>query len=351
MGRDPRGWFRACSNRQGADVIGKVLITGGAGFIGGFLARTLAEHGAQVHVLDNLSRGRADAFLRGLQDRYGVEVFMRDLADPDATRQLPDDYRLIFHLAAVLGVQNVLDRPYETLRDNVALLARVIELARRQKALDRFLFTSTSEVYAGSLLHFSMPVPTPEDFPLALPALDHPRTSYMLSKVYGEAMVAHSGLPFTVFRPHNIYGPRMGLLHVIPQLIEKAYRAKPGAAIEVFSVDHRRTFCYIDDAIAMMVAAARSPNCLRQVLNLGREAPEVAIGEVASIVIATVGKPLTVRPAPVTAGSPSRRAPSMARMTAATGVVAKVTLEQGVGLAYDWYRDHVFSGLETEVAR
>src|SRR5262249_43515107 len=149
--------------------------------------------------------------------------------DPAAVKQLPNDYSLIFHLAAVLGVQNVLDRPYETLRDNVALLDRVVELARRQHALERFVFTSTSEVYAGSLLHLNMPVPTPEDFPLALPALDHPRTSYMLSKVYGEALVVHSGLPFTVLRPHNIYGPRMGLLHVIPQLLEKAHLAKPGS--------------------------------------------------------------------------------------------------------------------------
>jgi nucleoside-diphosphate-sugar epimerase len=244
-----------------------------------------------------------------------------------------------------------LDRPYETLRGNVALLARAIELARGQKGLARFLFTSTSEVYAGSLQHLDMPVPTPEAFPLALTALEHPRTSYMLSKIYGEAMVIHSGLPFTIFRPHNIYGPRMGLLHVIPQLLEKAHRAAPGAAIEVFSVDHRRSFSYIDDAVAMMIAGAENSACRDQVLNLGREAPEIAIGDLARIVIATVGKPLTIKPTAVTAGSPSRRAPSMARMTALTGVSAQVAVEQGVDLTYAWYRDHVFGGLETEVAR
>jgi nucleoside-diphosphate-sugar epimerase len=328
----------------------KVLITGGAGFIGGFLAKALAERGAEVQVLDNLSRGRPDGFLRGLQER-GVELLKLDLIDPSTIEQLPGDYDLIFHLAAIVGVQNVLDRPYETLRDNVALLARAIELARAQKNLARFLFASTSEVYAGSLLHLEMPVPTPESFPLALTALEHPRTSYMLSKIYGEAMVAHSGLPFTIFRPHNIYGPRMGLLHVIPQLLEKAHRATPGSAIEVFSVDHRRSFCYIDDAVAMLIAAAQNPACRGQMLNLGRETPEIAIGDLAHIVIATVGKALSIKPAPVTAGSPSRRAPSMAKMMALTGVTAQVTVEQGVALTYAWYRDHVFGGLETEVAR
>jgi nucleoside-diphosphate-sugar epimerase len=332
-------------------VIGKVLITGGAGFIGGFLAKTLAEKGAHVHVLDNFSRGRPDAFLRGLQARHGIEILAHDLREPQATAHLPHDYQLIFHLAAVLGVQNVLDRPYETLRDNATLLAHVIELARRQDSLERFLFASTSEVYAGSLLYLQMPIPTPESFPLALPALEQPRTSYMLSKIYGEAMVTHSGVPFTIFRPHNIYGPRMGRLHVIPQLLEKAHKAEPGSTIEVFSVDHRRTFCYVDDAVAMMVAAAQSSKCRDQVLNLGCEQPEIAIGELAGIIIGAVGKPLMIKAAPPTAGSPSRRAPNMGRMTAATGVIARVSIEDGVHRTYDWYRSHVFSGMEAEVAR
>jgi nucleoside-diphosphate-sugar epimerase len=351
MGGDPRCGLAPRRDRQRAAVIGKVLITGGAGFIGGFLAKALAESGARVHVLDNFSRGRPDAFLRGLQDRHGIEILSYDLCEPPAIERLPRDYQLIFHLAAILGVQNVVERPYATLRDNATLLAHVIELARRQGSMERFLFTSTSEVYAGSLLHLQMPVPTPESFPLALPALEQPRTSYMLSKIYGEAMVAHSGVPFTIFRPHNIYGPRMGRLHVIPQLLEKAHKAEPGSAIEVFSVDHRRTFCYVDDAVAMMVAAAQSPNCRDQVLNLGCEKPEIAIGELARIIIDVVHKPLTIKAAPATAGSPARRAPNMERMTAATGLAARVPIEDGVRQTYDWYRSHVFSGMEAEVAR
>src|SRR5262245_9279355 len=159
VGGNPRGRCRARGYWQGSIVIGKVLITGGAGFIGGFLAKALAERGARVHVVDDFSRGRTDAFLRELQDRHGVEILSQDLRDQQASARLVRDYQLIFHLAAILGVQNVLDRPYDTLRDNITLLAHAIDLGRRQHALERFLFASTSEVYAGSLLHLQMPVP------------------------------------------------------------------------------------------------------------------------------------------------------------------------------------------------
>jgi nucleoside-diphosphate-sugar epimerase len=91
------------------------------------------------------------------------------------------------------------------------MLENVLTLARDQRDFSRFLFASTSEVYAGTLQYFGMPIPTPENTPLAMTALDEPRTSYMISKIMGEAMCQQSGLPFTIFRPHNVYGPRMGM--------------------------------------------------------------------------------------------------------------------------------------------
>lgn len=160
----------------------------------------------------------------------------------------------------------------------------------------------------------------------------------MLSKLYGEAMVRHAGIPFTIFRPHNIYGPRMGMAHVIPELILKAHNAVAGGSIEVFSVDHTRTFCFIDDAVEMMRAAVETGACRDQVLNLGSASPETKIGDLARIVIDTVGKRLDVLPQPATAGSPTRRCPDMSRMTDLTGKQAQTTLVDGVARTYDWYR-------------
>ena len=107
---------------------------------------------------------------------------------------LDKEYNLIFHLAAIIGVQYVLKAPYDVLAKNVELLENLINIANEQKQLERFVFTSTSEVYAGTLKHFSMEIPTPETTPLTITELSENRTSYMLSKIYGEALCLHSGL-------------------------------------------------------------------------------------------------------------------------------------------------------------
>lgn len=328
-----------------------VLITGGAGFIGAALASAFAARGDTVRLVDSLTRGKRDRRLDELLAQPNVTFHQRDLLHVDALADLGDDTTHVVHLAAILGVQNVLDRPAATLADNVRLLETALGFAARQRGLERFVFASTSEVYAGSLELMDMPIPTPEDTPLALPPLDQPRTSYMLSKLYGEAMVRHSRLPFTIVRPHNVYGPRMGLSHVIPQLLEKAHRAPDGGTLEVFSVEHKRTFCFIDDAVEMLVRAATTPACRDVVLNLGNETPELSIGAVAEVVVQTVGKRLTIVPRPPTPGSPARRCPDMSRMTALTGYRGRVSLEEGVRRAWDWYRAMVFEGGESEVAR
>lgn len=330
--------------------MGKILITGGAGFIGGFLGKALANQGHTVHLIDSLARGRQDRFLSDLLATERVRLFKRDMMRAGALDDLGDDYTHILHFAAILGVRNVIERPYPTLRDNVFLVETALALARRQRTLQRFLFASTSEVYAGSLEQLDMPIPTPEDTPLALPRLDQPRTAYMLSKIYGEAMVRHAGLPFTIIRPHNVYGPRMGRAHVIPQLLEKAYRGGDGGRLEVFSVDHRRTFCFIDDAVEMIVRAATTPSCEGEVLNVGSQRPEITIGELAEMIVRIVGRRLSIEAQPATAGSPTRRCPDMSRMAALTGYRAQVSLEEGVRRTYAWYRPMVFEGGETEVA-
>jgi nucleoside-diphosphate-sugar epimerase len=316
------------------------LITGGAGFIGLHLARRLLAVECEVDLVDDFSRGMRDADLAALEEEGTVRILQRDLRDPAALDDLPDAYEYVFHLAAIVGVARVVRQPYAVLADSVTMMRSVVAAARRQTALRRLVFLSTSEVYAGTLAHFTLPFPTPESTPLAVGSLAEPRTTYMLSKIYGEAMCHHADMPFTILRPHNVYGPRMGLAHVIPELLQRAHAGRH--SLEVASVDHRRTFCYVDDAVEMIWAAASSPECAGETLNIGVDEPEVSIGELAAMVVETVGKPLEIVALPPTAGSPARRCPDVARTRALTGVRPQVRLPAGIRRTYAWYRGNVF---------
>ena len=320
----------------------RVLITGGGGFIGAHLARLLTNRGDEVDLVDDLSRGRLDADLEALAERPNVRLIEADLLAPEALEVLSDDYALIFHLAAIVGVANVLDAPDRVLRRNVELLAAALQLAASQRDLKRFVFASTSEVYAGTLELGTLPLPTPEDAPLTIPDPRLPRTSYMLSKIVGEAMSFQSGLPVTVVRPHNVYGPRMGLAHVIPELLQRAHDAEDGGRLGVHSVQHRRTFCHVSDAVEMMARAARAQEGEGQTLNIGKQTPEIPIGDLAQIVIEVVDRRLEIEPLPEHPGSPARRCPDMTRTTEVTGYTARVSVEDGVRDTYDWYRPNVF---------
>ena len=161
----------------------KALITGGAGFIGYHLAKELLDNGYEVVLADNFSRGVEDKFLKDLEKDVRITFFTIDLMCQENVTKLGDDYDYIFHFAAIIGVQNVLNHAYDVLEKNVRLLFNLIELGHMQKHLNRFVFASTSEIYAGTLRYYQMEIPTPETTPLTITPLDNPRTSYMLSKI------------------------------------------------------------------------------------------------------------------------------------------------------------------------
>jgi nucleoside-diphosphate-sugar epimerase len=322
----------------------KALITGGAGFIGGHLARRLLGEGYEVVVIDNMSRGVQDETMAELARHEAFSVRIADLRDPSTLDDVGDDFTHVIHFAALLGVQNVIDRPYAVLRENVSMLETMLDLAARQTQLERFVFPSTSEVYVGTQQHFELPIPSPESTPLAVSPLDRPRTSYMLSKIYGEALVHHAGLPFTIVRPHNFYGPRMGLSHVIPQLLQRIHAAADGDEVVVYSIDHRRTFCYIDDAVTYLVRLMASPEAEGGTYNIGVQSPEVTMGELAELLVGIVGRDVSIVPGETAPGSPPRRCPDMTLAIGVTGHEPAVTLEDGVRRTWEWYRDRVFEG-------
>lgn len=323
----------------------KVLITGGAGFIGLHLANKLLNEGDQVQLIDNFARAVKDTDLEQTLTRDKINFENLDLLDSNSIDSLDKDYDVIFHLAAIIGVVHVLDRPYSVLYDNLRMLGNMIDFSRKQVNLSRFFFASTSEVYAGTLKYFDLPIPTPENTPLAVTNLSHPRTSYMLSKIYGEALCQKSGIPFTIFRPHNVYGPRMGMAHVIPEIIKKVVESGNNV-VDVYSVNHKRTFCYIEDAVRMLSLLAESNQTIGETYNIGSEDEEITMGDLAYKIIKLAGKEIQINPKPATPGSPERRCPNLSKLVQVVSYNKKYPLEKGLRKTFDWYKINVFSGKE-----
>ena len=122
----------------------KILITGGAGFIGLHLANRLVNDGHRVHLIDNMSRAVIDLEFKEIINNNNVEFSSLDLLNKDNINILDRDFDFIFHLAAIIGVKHVLERPYNVLYDNIRMLGNIIDFSHQQSNLSRLFFASTS---------------------------------------------------------------------------------------------------------------------------------------------------------------------------------------------------------------
>lgn len=325
----------------------KILILGGAGFLGFHLANKLNTHiENEIHLIDNFSRGVKDLYFEKLIKNKGIKYFKKDLLNSNSLSQLDNDYDYIYNFSAIIGVKHVLNSPFDVLTKNFIMMQNSIDFAQKQKNLNRFIFTSTSEVMAGSLEHLNLYFPTPESFPIALTDIRHPRTSYMLSKIYGEAMCYHSKLPFLIVRPHNIYGIRMGLSHVIPEIMKKIFSAKENESIEIFNPNHQRAFCYVDDAINMIISLATSQNQINDVVNIGNPNEEISIKYLAKLIAKIMIREDVnfIFNNENNAGSPSRRLPCMKKFNQYSELYPLININSGCEIIYDWYKNNIFSG-------
>jgi nucleoside-diphosphate-sugar epimerase len=322
----------------------EILITGAAGFIGSALAQRLCRaSGNRLTLVDRVAADDLREELKEIVAQPNVRYLPLDLMDGAAVARLPRDVQVIYHLAAVIGVEQVLSAPDRVLEVNAVTTLNLFNHAKGLANLKRFLFSSTSEVYAGTLKHYGIPLPTPENVPLCLDDVAAPRTSYALSKIYGEAVAfAWSnvyGVPVTIVRYHNVYGPGMGFRHVIPQTFVKVKQAD--GQIEVPSADHTRAFCYIDDAVEATIQCAERDETKGQVVHIGSAGEEIAIGSLVRKITDLMQRPLVIRELPATPGSPARRCPDTSTLKRLTGCEAKVSLSEGLQRTYEWYRSRI----------
>jgi nucleoside-diphosphate-sugar epimerase len=322
--------------------VSRVLVTGGAGFIGLHLARRLLANGDDVTLADDLSRGRDDAELREVAD--SAELVHLDVTDTGTFARLRGPFDEIYHLAAVLGVKRVLEQPLRVLDVNLAGTLNLLHWLDESGG-GPLVLASTSEVYAWTRSFHELPIPTPEDVPLAVTDVHDPRTAYAASKIAAEVAVtqwaAARGRAHVVLRYHNVYGPRMGYDHVIPELLQRALAGQD--PLTVYSPEHRRAFCYVSDAVDATVAAMRTPAAAGATINVGNDRAECAIEKLALALLDAAGLSRAIEGQPAPNDPVDRRCPDISVARALLGYEPKVGLAEGLAATVAWYVDDLAS--------
>jgi UDP-glucose 4-epimerase/UDP-glucuronate decarboxylase len=308
------------------------LVTGAAGLIGFDIARRLLEREDEVVAVDvGLKGGISD--LEGLHKAHprALRILRGDLArDPRALEEAQGRFDGVFHLAAIVGVRYVTEHPYETLDVNLRSTLAVLDHAMRV-GCGAFVFGSSSENYASGADAGTVQIPTPESVPLSIGDISLPRWSYAASKIAGESAVfaaaRRSGFAPAVVRFHNVYGPRMGPTHVIPEFLQRCkQRADP---FTVYGEDQTRSFLYAEDAAAalglVLDAALRGDG---GITNVGSD-EQTRIGDLARLVFEVTSHRPKIDSRPAPPGSVARRVPDIRRLSA-LGFERRVELQSGL---------------------
>ena len=315
----------------------KYLITGGAGFIGLKLTKELLKnYRNQVYIIDSLINNSENKKLSNVLKNKKIKLIKKDLNHISSLKIYDFDY--IFHFAAVLGVKNVIDNPYTTLKENILSTISLINFSKKQKKLKKICFASTSEVYAYSLKSKLVKYPTPENIDFLISKDFNPRTSYLLSKVVGEYLMNYSGLNFVIFRPHNIFGPQMGFRHVIHQLTKKILQYSKNKII-IQNAKHKRTFCDINFAIDLILKISHSKNSRNRTFNIGSPDNEISIIDLAQKIKKILNsKKKLISSNDKKFNSPEKRKPDMKRSLRYSKI--KHNFEKGLKETVMWYKEY-----------
>ena len=318
----------------------RALVTGAGGGIGLHLVRRLLQRGHHVTAVDNFSRGLRDDAVEALE-LEGIRFVTGDLTEYSTWHDLGGPFEALFHLAAVNGTKNFYNAPVRVLRVNLISTLHAFEWASAGGAA-RVVWTSSSEAYAGLAELGVLPLPTPEIVPLVVPDVANTRFSYASSKIAGEALAqayaAERGLPVVVVRPHNVYGPRMGYDHVIPEFIGRINNGE--SPLMLFGGEQTRSFCHVDDATEILARLGEGSFPPGFTVHLGDGREEVRIEDLARRLLRVMGRPEATANQPAPEGSVARRWPDTSRAETAVGYSPRVSLDEGLAATAAWYTAH-----------
>jgi len=319
--------------------LGKILVTGGTGFIGSCFVRRLIDEGYPVRVFDNNIRGSLER-LGSCLDK--LEYVEGDVTVYEQVYEACKGIDTIFHLAFINGTENFYRIPEKVLEVGVKGAINTLDAAMKC-GLKNYIVTSSSEVYQEPT-H----IPTAEDERILIPDIKNPRFSYSGGKIINELLAIHytarSGLRTVICRPHNFYGPDMGMGHVIPQFILRMKELSDDFKVKRIGFpiqgtgDEIRAFCYIDDAIdGLLLASIRGLD--KNIYHVGTE-DEVTVADLAQKIAGLLGLSIDVNPGERFSGGTRRRCPNTAKLRA-LGYKPKTSLEEGLMKTISWYVDDV----------
>jgi UDP-glucose 4-epimerase len=317
----------------------RVLITGGAGFIGSHLTEALLSRGDEVLILDDLSTGSSEN-IRHLKNLPKLNYWIDSVMNRALLAELVDESDLVVHLAAAVGVRLIVESPVHTIETNIKGTELVLEAARKKKR--KVFIASTSEVY-GKSTHF----PFHEEDDLVLGSTDKGRWSYAASKALDEFLALaywkERKLPVVIGRFFNTIGPRQTGQYgmVVPNFVRQALEGQP---ITVFGTGKQsRCFCYVGDTVAALLKLLDAPDSVGQVFNIG-STEEISIEALASLIKTKLNSSSPICYIPYDKAYEAgfedmpRRVPSTAKIERYVGWKPSTSLDTAIDLIAEYFR-------------
>ncbi len=310
----------------------QTLVTGAGGFIASHLVEKLICCGHEVRAFVRYNSRNLWGCLEDSPCRGSVEIVSGDIRDYDLVKSAVEGCETVFHLAALIGIPYSYVSPLAYVRTNVEGTYNVLQAAR-ENGVRRVVHTSTSEIYGTAQY-----VPIDEAHPV------NPQSPYAASKAASDflALSYHRsfGLPVTVVRPFNTYGPRQSARAIIPTVISQILDGKE--VLSLGNLTPTRDLTFVSDTVLGFLAAAASPQPVGETVNLGTGS-EISIGDIVAKIARIMGREVKItsdeqriRPAK---SEVERLLSNPGKMHALTGWKADVSLDEGLARTVEWMKD------------
>lgn len=311
----------------------KILITGGAGFIGTHIADRLVD-GNEITLLD-IDLGNALPY-SPLEDEEGVRKVEGDVRDAALIEAEVARADIVLHYASLLGVQNVIDHARDTIDTIILGTRNVLEAARARGRLDRLVYISTSEVY-GNIMDAR------EGQPASVGTQNDARLCYASAKLMGEHLIwayhRDFGLPTVIVRPFNIYGERRKAGHAVGYFAVKALAGRD--VIVHGDGSQLRAWCYIDDFCDAMMACIERKEAIGEDFNIGNPVTATTIYDLAERIIHLANSSSKLKQTEHTYSDIGVRAPNSIRARECLGYTPRYGLNAGLASTIEWYHQHL----------